>query len=679
MAFPSGKTPSSAEAKGTKDERKLFSDIIGHYQMATEDLDVRRPYWDTIDELFRSYIDEANWPYNAVVFDPRIFTFITEKGARLFANKLKGRMVPREGGDELGARINNELQSFQWDDAERVDGVPMLTKYTNMDQLARKYGSSFALCKWRYERTHKKDENGEMKSVPYFDGPDFKVLSSRDVLANPSYSTIKNWFQYREYLTLDELKDVNDVARGKPIYKNLDILKDSLTKEKVGIRDTRASNYEVKNKTIKSLQDFLGRDDVFPIVEVVTEYRNAKWITFAPKHGIILRDIPNPYDHQRIPVVQLRYYPIDDDLYGLSEVEPVERIMKAINALLCQYLDSINMSLYTPLKVRASGVQMHTLEFGPGKKWIMSDPLTDVVPHEASPKGVTEFTSTYRMLVGALQEAVGETSAATSNIVPGQEDKTATEVRDTAQQRLARDNYNQIFLESTIKQQMMFWHSMDKQFMFSDPTQQERILRIVDKDASRYFQKMGLDKKILSQEEVELTAQSIDDADGDVNLDFEGLGSPVFPVETEDGIVPKFEMKPGDETGSLIMTPEDLGGLYDYIPDVKSMELPSDQQQGAQKQKLLEMTLTPIASQKLMEDGYKVKTKELMEDSFEDSGFKDADKYFEKLQGDPNAQVDPNGVGGPQAGVPGQGNGGAPGMEPGLEALAGSQAGPVVS
>ncbi len=94
----------------------------------------------------------------------------------------------------------------------RVDNQPMLAKWAMMDQNARKYGASFALCKWRFERKVKKttDDKGKTtgKSRVEYDGPDFKPLVNRDVLANPSYSTVKGWFQYREYVTLDELKTV---------------------------------------------------------------------------------------------------------------------------------------------------------------------------------------------------------------------------------------------------------------------------------------------------------------------------------------------------------------------------------------------------------------------------------------------------------------------------------------
>jgi len=671
-----GKSPSLSEIpiRGTKPERKTFVDVMLHMSMAREDLDVRRPKWDKIDELFRSYIDTKNWPYNSVVFDPRTFTFIFEKTSRLLANKLRGRMVPREGGDSLGARINNELLMFQWDENERVDAMGMLAKWAMMDQIARKYGASFAICKYRYDRGFKR-ENGKVKSVPFYDGPDFKICSPRDVLANPSYSAVKQWFQYREYVTFDELTRINDVARGKPIYKNLDILRDALKKDKGKVADTRASNFMLKNKSLKGLQDYLGRDEVFKTVEVVTEYRNDRWITFAPKHGIILRDIPNPYDHQQIPVVMLKYYSIDDDLYGLSEVEPVERIQRGINALINQYLDSINMSLYMPLKIRATGVQMHTLEFGPGKKWIMNDPLTDVVPHEGSIKGVSEFASTYRFLVGALQEAVGETSAQTSGMVPGRQDRTATEIMASETQKNARDNFNQLFLKEAIKKQMMFWHSMNKQFLFSDPREQQKVIRIVGRDAIRYFQKMGLDNFAIDEEQAKMMADAI--ANGaDINV--QEFGPPQFPVEVEGEIKTKFEVEEGGEVGKLIIEPEDLSGNYDFIPDVESMQLPTDEQKGIMKRQLLEMVRDPNTVTLLANEGVKVKLKELLEDAFEDTGLKDAEKYFEKIeqplmmgQEGQNAQAQQAGGVGPQAGQAGQGNVPAGGLESGIGAMAG--------
>src|SRR5437667_175424 len=146
--------------QGNKQEQSTFSDVYRHYEMSTSDLTKRTVFFDKTDVLFRSHIQKNNWPYRALVFDPRIFTTIYEKTARTFANKPRGRMQPRESGDALGAKINNELLNFQWDDNERVDGMPMLAKWALMDLNARKYGASFGLVKWHWQRQVERDEAG---------------------------------------------------------------------------------------------------------------------------------------------------------------------------------------------------------------------------------------------------------------------------------------------------------------------------------------------------------------------------------------------------------------------------------------------------------------------------------------------------------------------------------------
>ena len=644
--------------------------------MARDDLDARIPKMDTNDELFRSYIDETKWPYNSIVFDPRIFTFIFEKTARLLANKPRGRMVPREGGDALGAKINNELLKFQWDENERVDAMPMIAKWAMMDMNTRKYGASFALAKWHWERQTKKDGKDNYKSVPYFDGPNFKPLINRDCLPNPSYSTIKNWFMYRDYLTIEELENTNDAARAKPIYKNLDLLKQAVKdSEDRGVADSRESNWISKNKSIKDLTDFLGRDELYKVIEVVTEYRDNRWITFVPKHGVVLRDIPNPYDHGQIPVVMLKYYPIDDDLYGLSEIEPVESLQKATNALLNQNIDTLNMGLYTPLKIRSTGVQMHTIEFGPGKKWIMNDPQTDVIEHQFNPTGVKEFYSNYRMLIGSMQEALGETSAAVSNMVPGESKKTATEIKDLAVSRNARDNFNQIFLSEALKKQMVFWHTMNRQFMFDkrNKADQSKVIRIVGKDAIRYFQKRGLDQYAVSDEAGELLTQP-DIMEAGFTPD--DLAMPLYGVQAGNEQLPKFNLEEGGEVGHLIIEPDDLSGQYDYIPDIESMELPDDNQTIAAKKNMMEMIMNPALIGILANEGYKVKAKEMMEDYLEDLGLKDAEKYFEKVEEGQYGQAGQAGGAGVIPGQVGQGNVQPPGMGGSGQAMAGGQVQP---
>ena len=642
--------------RGTPQERERFWEVKQHYDIAREDLDARIPDWDKKDELFRSHINEAGWPYASQVFDPRIFTVIFEKSSRLLASKPKGRMLPREGGDAVGAKINSELLSFQWDEAEKVDDNPMLAKWSMMDMNTRKYGASFAKVTWKFDQ--RSDEEGEKKTI--FDGPSLTPWNNRDVLHNPSYSSIRKWIQLREYVSFDDLLAENEASRKKPVYKNLDILRDAISKDGKKGGEQRSSNWASRNLSMKGLQDFLGRDPVFKTVELITEYRPDRWITFSFKHGVVIRDIPNPYDHGKIPVIMLKYYPVDEDIYGLSEIEPVEKIQRAVNALICQYLDAINMSLYPIAKVRTNAVQMHTLEFGPGKKWLMNDPSSDVLPYEMSTAGISEFTATYRFLIGAMQEALGEASASISSLVPGESKKTATEINDSSVQRNVRDNFNQMFLSETMRDQMMLWHSMNQQFLFRSG-EKTKILRIVGRDSIGFFQKQGLDGMSLDEDTVEtLGSEEMDDVIGD--LDLNSLSSPMYPVETEGGIEPKFSLDPGGENGSLVLTPEDLNGNYDYIVDIRSMEA-RDNENLRNTQQMIELLKDPNTVGLLQQEGYQVKVKEVIQDYLELLGAKDAEKYFEKIQNEPSLDPNQTGAGALGAGGPDVGNIQQPGME----------------
>ena len=658
--------------RGTPEERETFSAIKRHYDLSREDLETRYTDWNKKDELFRSYINEKGWPYSALVFDPRTFTAIFEKSARLLANKPKGRLIPREGGDVLGAKINNALLDFQWDDAERVDGEPMLAKWARMDMNCRKYGASFALAKWHFEERPKGD--GKTR-ITVFDGPNFIPWNNRDVLHNPSYSSIQKWIQLREWATLEELQRVNDAARGRPVYKNLDIIRDSLSKEAKGGGDMRSTAWASRNLSIKGLQDFRGRDEIFKTFEFVTEYRDDRWISFAPKYGVILRDIPNPYDHGRIPVIQLKYYPIDEDIYGLSEIEPIEKLQKALNALVCQYLDAINMGLYTPIKVRTAAVQLHTLEFGPGKKWLMNDPVTDVIPYETSGAGIAEFAQTYRFIVGAIQEALGETSAAMSNLVPGGTEKTATEIQDLSLQRNVRDNFNQLFLGEALKDQMMLWHQMNQQFLFDEKNKQ-RVIRIVGQDAVAFFENMGLSEQGLTEEAINrITSPEMEEVIADPSFDMMSLMEPVFPVSTPEGTIPKMVVEEGGEMASVVVEPEDTSGNYDYIPDIRSMANPEPAMVQALTQ-MVGLAKDPEAVQVRMLDGQRLKLSELEKDLFEVLGLKNADKYYERSE---NVQTNQGGGGVTPPGQAPAGVNQPAGVSGGAEALPGGATNQVLS
>jgi hypothetical protein len=640
--------------KGTKAEIKLFTELSQHFTMSREDLEQRvnrKNGFNDADKMFASYLDEKSWPYHSLLFDPRPYTVILEKSARLIGSKPKGRLVPREGGDTLGAVINNELLNYQWEDNSRL-GDSMIMKWILMDQNVRKYGSSFMLCKWRYEKRDGKT---------FYDGPDAQVLLNRQVLTNPSYPFVKNWFQYMEYVTLAELEKINDTARSEDAkYKNLDLLRESLRKDDKGKGDTRQSYIESKNKTMRGLSDYLGRDPAFKVVEIITEYRSDRWITFCPRHGVIIRDIPNPNVHGEIPIVHLKYYPLPDDLYGVSELEPVAKQIRALNAHLSAYSDTIALAGRPPIHVNPVNVRMHTLEWAPEAKWMMNNPNVDVQSMRIDTSVTNNFQAVYVTLVGSLLNALGEQSQGVSNINPTQDSQrvTATEIKDSAFTRNVRDNMNQIFLSEALKKQIMFWHSMNKQFLFKGVKGKQKIIRIVGKDAISFFERQGIgDIRPTAEEGMaiargEMTADSI-------------VPGPRYPVslgEDENGIpieAPKYIPDESGQGGNLIIEEGDMVGDYDYIPDVESMKAPSSEDIENKLTMVLNTITNPAVLQMLTAEGKKPKITDILIKMYEATGvIKDADALFESIP----EPVMGGGVNGPDQIVPG----GGPSPEGGL-------------
>jgi len=183
---------------------EILKEVDQHYNMWTQDNDKRlsrKGGWNDVTDAYYGKLPE-DWPYITKIVDPRIRTSLIEKNARLVNNKLRGRLVPREGSDILGAKINNAKLDFDWDNAN--DGGSMLTKISICDMDTRLYQSKFGLVKWKCE--YKDDETIK------FEGNEFYPLDIRDCGMDPSAMHIKGakWFQYRTWEHIEDLEKQSD-------------------------------------------------------------------------------------------------------------------------------------------------------------------------------------------------------------------------------------------------------------------------------------------------------------------------------------------------------------------------------------------------------------------------------------------------------------------------------------
>lgn len=628
----------------------LLKQVSGAFHEAKAELDTRITHktqgYDEYDNLYRSYIDPSKWPYSAKIFVPLSFTSLFNKGSRLITNKLKGKLVADDYEGELAAKIGTELLMAQYEEHDFYFGEPINAKVLRVDQNARKYGAGFALVGWKKE----------MVGSYYYDGPTFEPLDQRKVYLQPAVRSEAEWDYVivERTLTLEQMEKAND-AKGVEIFKNLDKLK--ALKE-----NTVTEKNPSRNAFLRGLDEKRSGSGKKTPFRVLTYYSKDKFITWTPDvgdskdnpEGVILRVTDNPYPHGLIPILRLVYIPIDDDIVGMSELEAGRSQQKAANALVSGFVDSVGLELYPILKGHPTNVDWSTVEFKNKAAWLMQNPQADLVRLEGAFGFTQKFVEAYRLLASQFAESMGDTTSDASNMASLSSDKTATEVRDTAMKRGARDNLNKLFLAAFMTRMYKMWWEMDKVFLT-----QEKVINIAGKEAIKYFVEQGLSEYTLSEKGYQYIYDYIRDNQAlGINMSFdeayerlrelgelEQFASPMYATA---GGLPKLRLKENSNEGYLTVAPEDLVGNHKFVFDLNVFSETNSQEEAQNLIGYLDRAAQ--YEQQLANDGFKVKYKDLLEDIGEKLALRNADQYFETVES-PQDQIQGGDMGIPQEGM----------------------------
>lgn len=429
-----------------KEEGKLANEINEQFLFSKKYLDVIHQRMNQQEELYRSYLDPNNYPHTARVFDPRIFRVIETITPRMVANEPGGSFYPVEGGDVATTQILNALIKYDWRRAEMFPKLVMFVKSMLI------FGTAFGRVFWDFREKERSrmipkvlngknvwtPDNKEKIMVTEFDGPNFEVLNIYDCFPDPNATSIATmrWFIYRTFKTYDELVE-EDEARGGGYYKNLDKLKLAMMEKQDKDEENLATGvkpdymqFREHRRTMLGTEDMQGQDASSPELVVLKRFTRDGWCDYVPDYNLVIREIENPYFHGELPIVYGVDYPYPGELYGMGEIEPVDRIQRAINAVLNQRLDNVQLTLRTMWKVRKNaGVDMHTLFSAPGNIVTTND-MTAVEALQVPDVTGPTFVQTMNYLTSALQNGTGITDY-TMGINTGENtaNKTATGTR----------------------------------------------------------------------------------------------------------------------------------------------------------------------------------------------------------------------------------------------------------
>ena len=587
-------------------EEEQLKELSQQYDLAKQYLDPVHDRMNQQEELYRCYIDSASYPHNARVFDPRIFRVIETVAPRMVANEPTGSFYPTEEGDVKTNQILNALIKYDWRRAV------MFPKLVNFVKTLLLFGTSFGRTYWDFRESERlqmkpKEINGKYVWTPKstktinvteYDGPNFEVLNIYDCFPDPNATNLDNmrWFIYRQFKTIDELEDEND-ARGGEYWKNLDKLKAAIEARNKTDNKKRGSRpedmqYREHRRMMLSTEELHGEDKSNPEFVVLVRYTKDKWLFAVPEYGLVIRDVDNPYFHGQLPIVYGVDYPYPGELYGMGEIEPIDRIQRAINAVLNQRLDNVQLTLRTMWKVKKdSGVDMHTLVSAPGNIVTTSD-MEAVEPIVTPDVTGATFVQTMNYLTAAMQNGSGitdytqgiDSSAQTGN-------KTATGVRLIQQEANAQFKLKiQLFNAMVIERVANQWKDLRIQYT----TEQQKV-------------------RIIGRNEVKFLKEKTDLATTDME------GQPIVPgdLETQGKLV----VGADDNFAFLTLLPEDIQpsivGDYDFIAAPSSEQLTDPLALQENFFMALEKVTTPEWIQGLASSGKKLNYPGMTEKVFE--------------------------------------------------------------
>jgi len=545
-----------------KDEEELKREFSEQFLLAKKFLDPIHGRMIKQEELYRTFIDQGSYPHGAMVFDPRIFRVIETITPRMVANEPLGSFYPQEEGDVVTSEILNALIKYDWRKAGMFE---KLVKFVKSMLI---FGTAFGRTHWDFrEETRRrmvpKEINGRMVWAPSeteevdivtFDGPNFEVLNIYDCFFDPNATNLEEmrWFIFRSFKTFRELKDENN-SRDSEYYKNLDkleaMVKSKDDKNVAGGGVTEDLTYRQHRRTMLGTEEFIGKDSSNPDIVVLTRWTKDGWCTMLPEFGnLIIRETENPRFDNDLPVVYGVDYPYPNELLGMGEIEPIDRIQRAINAVLNQRLDNVQLTLRHMWKVRKnSGVDLHTLVSAPGNI-VTTDDMAAIEALQVPDVTGATFIDTMNYLTSALQNGSGITDYTIgidnkSNVA----NKTATGTRLIQQEANAQFKLKiQLFNHMVIQRIANHWKDLRIQY-----TTEEQKLRILGKEEVSYM-----------KENTELSKTDM-------------FGEEIFPGETDRAA--KLEVSSDGEFAFLNLLPDDIQpnmvGNYDFIATVSSENL----------------------------------------------------------------------------------------------------------
>jgi hypothetical protein len=351
--------------------------------------------------LYRGYQARKNYYGRSNLFIPASFWTVESYVPRVVRALRKIIATPQAEDDVANAKATSALLEFQ---QEQLGWVEFLDQWVRSAGI---YGSYPAKVSWKY--------TGEKKE----DRPQVDLVDINDLFIDPNAEDIDQarWVIHKTTKHFDDLKTTGT-------YKNLDQIMprnsgrydgDQWKQQRKAILSVAQQPPDSQSKIV-DLYEYWGFDDD----------GNNMLLTVANKNTVI-REEPNPMADilpgNALPFVMLYDLKVPHELYGIGEIEPIEKLQEELNDTRNQRMDNVTLILNRMWEVlRTADVSEENFVSMPGKVFYSNIPNGI---REISTPDVTNSAYNEEKLI---KEDIQQTAVGSANVdIPAvQKSETAT-------------------------------------------------------------------------------------------------------------------------------------------------------------------------------------------------------------------------------------------------------------
>lgn len=478
----------------TQEEQETISHIKATYESYKEQTDKLRDDWKEIYEVWKLHLDDSEYPWRSKLVIPVLFWSIETLAPKLLSSSptLNAKAVGEE--DELKADFVAKFLDFQWRNT-----MDMRRRLNAMVKSMLAYGVGIAKIYWKTDTINienTKTTKGKQKKVKkekkvIYDDPMFEVKSLFDVYLDPKVSDLQD----SEYVIDYFEKSKKELTAQKDIYKNLDKV--------VGTTDTSLNSDNLTTSRSVDFVDLASSQGGPEKVRCIEAWSRDRVVTLADIDAapVIIRDIPNPYQHGRKPFISMHCY--DSPEFSRFYTQGIGSVLKdlqtGINTTANQTIDNINLIINKMYKIRrGSNLDRKQLISRPGG-FIEVDDLRE----DLEELKTTNISSSAQFLMEQFMGWAQNTSGATDLLRGMGGTSTATGLSIEDKNANSRMSILQGNVEDAINKAGKMILSLDQQYI-----QNTRTIRIFDEDIREdVFIKFG-EKELDGEFDIEINSDS---------------------------------------------------------------------------------------------------------------------------------------------------------------------------